>query len=92
TVTVLIPMVQIMVNHLGASDAGVALGFWWALAAGACLGGNATVVGAAANMAVVGLSCKEREPLSFATYARMGVPVTVLCLLVTTAYVLLRYL
>ncbi len=92
TVTVLIPMVQIIVNHLCASDAGTALGFWWALAAGACLGGNATVVGAAANMAVVGLSCKEREPLSFATYARMGLPVTLLCLLVTTAYVLVRYL
>ena len=92
TVTVLIPVVQILVNHLGASDQGIALGFWWALAAGACLGGNATVVGAAANMAVVGLSSKEREPLSFAAYAKKGVPVTAICLLVTTAYVLLRYL
>ncbi len=92
TVTVLIPVVQILVNHLGASDPGVALAFWWALAAGACLGGNATVVGAAANMAVVGLSSKEREPLGFATYARTGVPVTAICLLITTAYLLLRYL
>ena len=92
TVTVLIPVVQILVNHLGAADQGIALGFWWALAAGACLGGNATVVGAAANMAVVGISSKEREPLSFSAYARMGVPVTAICLLVTTAYVLLRYL
>ena len=91
TVTVLIPMVQIIVNHHGAGEPGVALGLWWALAAGACLGGNATVVGAAANMAVVGLSSKEREPLSFARYARMGVPVTALCLVVTTGYLLLRY-
>ena len=92
TVTVLIPLVQIIVNHVGASDPGVALAFWWALAAGACLGGNATVVGAAANMAVVGLSSREREPLSFTTYARTGVPVTAICLLVTTVYVLARYL
>ena len=91
TVTVLIPMVQIIVNHHGVGEPGVALGLWWAVAAGACLGGNATVVGAAANMAVVGLSSKEREPLSFARYARMGVPVTALCLVATTAYVLLRY-
>jgi Na+/H+ antiporter NhaD/arsenite permease-like protein len=90
-VTVLIPLVQILVNHLGASDAGVAAGFWWALAAGACLGGNATVVGAAANMAVVGLSAKAREPLSFAAYARVGVPVSVICLALTTGYVILRY-
>ncbi len=92
TVTVLIPVVQVLVNHLGASDTGVALAFWWALAAGACLGGNATVVGAAANMAVVGLSSKEREPLGFATYARTAVPVTAICLVITTAYLLLRYL
>lgn len=92
TVTVLIPLVQILVNDLGASDPGVALAFWWALAAGACLGGNATIVGAAANMAVVGLSSKEREPLGFAAYARTGVPVTAICLLITTAYLLLRYL
>jgi Na+/H+ antiporter NhaD/arsenite permease-like protein len=91
TVTVLIPMVQIVADRLGGSDPGVALGFWWALAAGACLGGNATVVGAAANMAVVGLSAKEREPLTFARYARKGVPVTFLCLVVTTGYMLLRY-
>ncbi len=92
TVTVLIPVVQILVNHFGAADPGITLGFWWALAAGACLGGNATVVGAAANMAVVGMSSKEREPLSFARYARMGLPVTVLCLAVTTGYILIRYL
>ena len=92
TVTVLIPMVQIIVNHLGGSDPGVGLALWWALAAGACLGGNATVVGAAANMAVVGLSSKEREPLGFTTYAKTGVPVTAICLLITTAYLLLRYL
>lgn len=92
TVTVLIPLVQILVNHFGAAEPGVALGFWWALAAGACLGGNATVVGAAANMAVVGLSAKEREPLSFARYARAGIPVTAICLVVTTGYILIRYL
>lgn len=91
-VTVLIPLVQILVNHLGAGDAGAAAGFWWALAAGACLGGNATVIGAAANMAVVGLSAKSREPLSFMTYARAGVPVSAICLSLTTGYILLRYL
>jgi Na+/H+ antiporter NhaD/arsenite permease-like protein len=92
TVTVLIPLVQVLVGHFSAADAGVAVAFWWALAAGACLGGNATVVGAAANMAVVGMASKERERLTFLGYARVGVPVTVLCLAVTTGYILLRYL
>jgi Na+/H+ antiporter NhaD/arsenite permease-like protein len=91
-VTVLIPLVQILVNHLGGADAAVAAGLWWALAAGACLGGNATVVGAAANMAVVGLSATSREPLSFRAYARAGLPVSAICLALTTGYVVLRYL
>lgn len=93
TVTVLIPLVQVLVNHF--ADAGspaVAPAFWWALGAGACLGGNATVVGAAANMTVVGLSEKGREPLRFARYARVGVPVTAICLVLSTVYIVTRYL
>ncbi|MBD3349773.1 MAG: hypothetical protein GF400_11345, partial [Candidatus Eisenbacteria bacterium] len=64
TVTVLIPLVQILVDRMaGSGAASVAPAFWWALAAGACLGGNATLVGAAANMTVAGMSAKEREPI-----------------------------
>jgi Na+/H+ antiporter NhaD/arsenite permease-like protein len=93
TVTVLIPLVQVLVNHLAPEgNPSVALAFWWALAAGACLGGNATIVGAAANMAVAGMAAKEREPLSFAAYARTAVPITAVCLAVTTLYILVRYL
>jgi Na+/H+ antiporter NhaD/arsenite permease-like protein len=93
TVTVLIPLVQILVNRVTPeSSPGVAFGFWWALAAGACLGGNATIVGAAANMSVAGMSAKEREAISFAQYARKGVPLAAMCLAMATAYILLRYL
>lgn len=93
TVTVLIPLVQILVNHLSPGGGpSVALAFWWALAAGACLGGNATLVGAAANMAVAGMAAKEREPLSFVAYARVAVPITAVCLGITTVYILVRYL
>lgn len=92
TVTVLIPLVQVLVDHVSPSAGpSIAIAFWWALAAGACLGGNATLVGAAANMAVAGMAAKEREPLSFAAYARVGVPITAVCLAITTIYVLARY-
>lgn len=92
TVTVLIPLVQLVVNHLSPEGSpAIAFGFWWALAAGACLGGNATIVAAAANMAVAGMAAKEREPLSFADYARKGVPVTAVCMVLATGYILLRY-
>ncbi len=93
TVTVLIPVVQLLANHFGgAGTPEIAFAFWWALAAGACLGGNATVVGAAANMAVVGISEKSREPLTFRTYASAGVPVTAVCLAITSVYIVVRYL
>ncbi|MBD3367924.1 MAG: hypothetical protein GF405_07115 [Candidatus Eisenbacteria bacterium] len=93
TVTVLIPLVQVVVNHMGQSGMPEAApAFWWALAAGACLGGNATVVGAASNIAVVGLSQKEREPLSFRTFASAGVPATAICLALTSVYIVWRYL
>ena len=92
TVTVLIPLVQVLVDHVApGGPPGTAYAFWWALAAGACLGGNATLVGAAANMAVAGIASKEKEPLSFARYARVGVPTTVACLAATTVYLLIRY-
>ncbi len=92
TVTVLIPLVQVVVNHfsdLGSPELNHA--FWWALAAGACLGGNGTVVGAAANMAVLGLSQKQREPLTFAVFAKVGIPLTAICLSIASVYILLRY-
>jgi Na+/H+ antiporter NhaD/arsenite permease-like protein len=93
TVTVLIPVVQLLANHFGGSGSPeIAFAFWWALAAGACLGGNATVVGAAANMAVVGISEKSREPLTFRAYASAGVPVTALCLAITSVYIVVRYI
>jgi Na+/H+ antiporter NhaD/arsenite permease-like protein len=93
TVTVLIPLVQSLVNHFAPSGGPVVgLAFWWALAAGAGLGGNATLVAAAANMAVAGLSAREREPISFRSYAAVGVPVTVISLVLATGYLLLRYL
>jgi Na+/H+ antiporter NhaD/arsenite permease-like protein len=92
TVTVMVPLVQVIVDRLALHGAASAApGLWWALAAGACLGGNATLVGAASNMTVAGISAKEREPITFRNYARTGVPLTAVCLVVATGYLLLRY-
>jgi Na+/H+ antiporter NhaD/arsenite permease-like protein len=38
---------------------------WWALALGADLGGNATAVGASANVVVLGLAARNGTPISF---------------------------
>jgi Na+/H+ antiporter NhaD/arsenite permease-like protein len=65
---------------------------WWALALGACLGGNATIVGASANVVVANMSGKAGHPISFGAFLRYGLPVTVMSLVVATLYVSLRYL
>ena len=65
---------------------------WWALALGACLGGNGTIMGAAANLAVVGISEKTRTPLTFRNFLRIGMPLMLVSLLIASVYIYFRYL
>jgi Na+/H+ antiporter NhaD/arsenite permease-like protein len=62
---------------------------WWALALGACLGGNATVVAAAANVAATGVLERTGHQISFVRFLVYGLPVTLISLLVSTVYLLL---
>jgi len=65
---------------------------WWSLALGACLGGNATLVGASANVVVASLAERSGHPISFRLFLGYGVVTTVISLLLATGYVWLRYL
>lgn len=65
---------------------------WWALALGACLGGNATLIGASANVVAAGVAERRGEPISFWRFTRVGLPVTLGSLVLSTGYVWLRYL
>lgn len=65
---------------------------WWSLALGACLGGNATLVGAAANVVVANLSEKSGHPISFGLFLRYGAIVTFVSIALASVYVWLRYL
>jgi Na+/H+ antiporter NhaD/arsenite permease-like protein len=64
---------------------------WWSLALGADLGGNATAVGASANVIVIGLAEKAGYRISFWGFTKYGLIVAVVTLAVATPYVLLRY-
>lgn len=65
---------------------------WWSLALGASLGGNATLVGAAANVVVANLAAKSGHPVSFGHFLRYGAVVTIMSLLLASLYVWIRYL
>jgi Na+/H+ antiporter NhaD/arsenite permease-like protein len=65
---------------------------WWSLALGACLGGNATMVGAAANVVVANLAEKSGHPISFGSFLRYGVIITIMSITLASLYVWVRYL
>lgn len=65
---------------------------WWSLALGACLGGNTTLVGAAANVVVANVAEKSGHPISFKHFLGYGLVTTVMSLLLATGYMWLRYL
>ncbi|HEU4673926.1 MAG TPA: SLC13 family permease, partial [Candidatus Limnocylindrales bacterium] len=65
---------------------------WWSLALGACLGGNLTIVGASANIVVANLAARDGTPIRFGEFFRYGAVVVAESLVISTAYVYLRYL
>jgi Na+/H+ antiporter NhaD/arsenite permease-like protein len=65
---------------------------WWALALGACLGGNGTLVGASANVIVSGMLEKQGYKLSFVEYMKIGFPIMLVSVAVSTVYLWVRYL
>ena len=65
---------------------------WWSLALGACLGGNLTVIGASANVVVANLAERAGQPIRFAAFLRYGAAVVAASLVISTAYVWIRYL
>jgi len=66
--------------------------YWWALALGACFGGNATLIAAAANVAAAGMASRAGHAIGFLTFLRVGLPATFVSLALATSYVTIRYL
>ncbi|BBO19179.1 Na+/H+ antiporter NhaD [Candidatus Brocadia pituitae] len=64
---------------------------WWSLALGTCLGGNATPIGASANIVTLGLAEKAGYPISFKKYLIYGIPLTIEMIILSTVYIWLRY-
>ena len=62
----------------------------WALVLGADFGGNATVIGASANVVVASMSESRGHPITFRGYLRYGVPATLITMLVAAADIWIR--
>ena len=64
---------------------------WWSLALGACLGGNGTIIGASANLIVAAMAAEKGHNISFVKYLKVGFPVMLLTILISTSYVYLKF-
>jgi Na+/H+ antiporter NhaD/arsenite permease-like protein len=65
---------------------------WWALSLGACLGGNGTIVGASANVIVIGMAERQGHPISFWSYMKVAFPLMLLSIVISTIYLMIFYL
>jgi Na+/H+ antiporter NhaD/arsenite permease-like protein len=83
------PLVQDLVASGGNTTEANAL--WWALAAGADLGGNATAVGASANVVIIGIAARNGHPISFWKFTKYGLIVAVVTIAISWPYMWLRY-
>lgn len=68
------------------------LPLWWALALGACLGGNGTIIGASANVVIVDIARRAGYQISFWRFFAFGFPVMVGSIIISTLYLWLRFL
>jgi Na+/H+ antiporter NhaD/arsenite permease-like protein len=83
----MIPVVEQLQTGNGGDDA-----YWWALAIGACFGGNATLIAAAANVAAAGMAARAGRPIGFMMFLKAGLPATLLSMTLATGYIAVRYL
>lgn len=65
---------------------------WWCLSLGACLGGNMTIIGAAANVIVSETSAHNGYPIPFMKFLKYGVVTMIISLIISSGYIYLRFL
>jgi di/tricarboxylate transporter len=84
----MIPLIQDM-GRLGGIEN---LNFlWWSLSLGACLGGNGTIIGASANVVVIGMAEKRGTHISFIGFMKVAFPLMIMSIVVSMFYLLFWY-
>ena len=86
TMTPMILQIQITMG------ADYAYPLWWCLSLGACLGGNMTIIGAAANVIVSETSAHKGYPIPFMKFLKYGVATMLISLVISSTYIYLRFL
>ncbi|MFP5213755.1 MAG: SLC13 family permease, partial [Acidobacteriota bacterium] len=82
----MLPIVGYLTTAIPGAEGGV---LWWALALGACLGGNGTMIGASANVVTVGMAERAGYHISFMQYMRVAAFPTLITIILCSFWLLL---
>ncbi|AFQ43674.1 SLC13 family permease [Desulfosporosinus meridiei] len=88
-VATMIPLIEDMGRLGGMTDLNP---LWWALSLGACLGGNGTIIGASANVVVVGMAEKRGYKWTFVGFMKVAFPLMIVSILISSIYLYFFYL
>jgi Na+/H+ antiporter NhaD/arsenite permease-like protein len=84
----MLPIIAFLNKEIPGAESGV---LWWALALGACFGGNGTIIGASANVVTTGIAEKAGYKITFGQFVKEAAPITVVSLIISTVFLLLAY-
>ena len=84
----MIPVVEYLNQVIPGIDPNI---LWWSLALGADFGGNATIIGASSNIVAAGIAERSGYAIRFKDFIKIGMPVAIVSMILSTAYLLIRY-
>lgn len=84
----MLPIVAYLTQVIPGADSGV---LWWALAFGACFGGNGTMIGASANVVTMGIAESAGHPMKFVGFMKVAFPFMVISVAIANVWLLLAY-
>ena len=64
---------------------------WWGLIVGTNLGGNITPIGSPSNVITLGVASQEGYPISFNQFLKIGFTLSILYLVIASAYIVVRF-
>ncbi len=84
----MLPIVAFLGKTIPGAESGV---LWWALALGACFGGNGSVIGASANVVTTGIAERAGYKITFMGFLKEAAPITVISLIISSIWLLIQY-
>jgi Na+/H+ antiporter NhaD/arsenite permease-like protein len=84
----MLPIVLFLNKAIPGAESGV---LWWALALGACFGGNGTIIGASANVVTTGIAEKAGYKITFGGFLKEAAPITIISLMISSVFLLVCY-